>query len=189
MSMPVHFVFISALLDFKKELFEGRGVRLVPKNHWGVETDFEMAGAAVGHSILLGGPGFPYLHPALYAHLALHTLSPDEIGDLPCSDDIPLTASTFDTKEKVTVCRSHVVREHLNSLFIVCMCCVHPAPSPYPLVSQKFKLFVSDKGSSSHTYSGISGEHLWDPLWRGCPLIFYWSEGLLGCPGHLSCGF
>ena len=67
----------------------------------GVEADFEMAGAILGHSILLGGPGFPFLHPAVYAHLALHTLGPDEVSDLPCAEDIPLTADTYDTKELI----------------------------------------------------------------------------------------
>ena len=71
----------------------------MPKNHWGCGIDFEMLGAAVAHSLLLGGPGFPVLHPAIYAHLALCRVDPECVADLPCADDIPLNAATFDTKD------------------------------------------------------------------------------------------
>ena len=82
----------------REELFEGGQTRLVPKNYWGCDMDFEMVGAAIAHSLLLGGPGFPVLHPAVCAHLALHPVDPESISDLPCADDIPLNAATFDTK-------------------------------------------------------------------------------------------
>ena len=93
--------FSAVLLNVKTELFEGREARLVPKNHWGSEVDFEMAGAAVGQSILLGGPSFPYLHPAIYAHLAVRTLEPGEVVDLPCAEDVPLNAATADLKDLI----------------------------------------------------------------------------------------
>lgn len=53
--------FSAFLLSTRHELFEGKSNCLMPKNHWGVETDFKIAGAAIGQSILLGGPGFPYV--------------------------------------------------------------------------------------------------------------------------------
>lgn len=92
--------FLSYFRVLKEELFEGGSDhRLVPKNYWGCDTEFEMAGAAVAHSLLLGGPGFSVLHPAVYAHLALCSIDPENVIDLPCADDIPLNAATYDTKE------------------------------------------------------------------------------------------
>ena len=61
-----------------------------------------MAGVAVGHSILLGGPGFPAATPS---HVLLRMwrvslpLSETSIDDLPCVDDIPLNAATADTHD------------------------------------------------------------------------------------------
>ena len=61
-----------------------------------------MAGAAIGHSILLGGPAFPVLHPTIYSSLVGRVVDPADIEDLPCSDDIPLNAATADTKNLIT---------------------------------------------------------------------------------------
>lgn len=61
-----------------------------------------MAGAAVAHSLLLGGPGFRLIHPAVYAHLAIKTLDPEqEFLDFPCAEDVPLNAATEDTKKLI----------------------------------------------------------------------------------------
>jgi hypothetical protein len=62
-----------------------------------------MAGAMVVQSILLGGPGFPGLHPAVYHVMAsgdssLGSLDP---GDLPIMDDIPQDASTVDLLDMI----------------------------------------------------------------------------------------
>ena len=102
--------FLSYFKDIKNELFEGVSNRLVPKNY--NESALEIAGAAVAHSILLGGPGFPTLHPAVYAHLARNTelyYSNAEnvaIADFPCADDIPLNLSTIDMKDFINEVRS-----------------------------------------------------------------------------------
>lgn len=50
--------FLGYFRFIKKELFEGEENRLLPKNVWGADTEYEMAGAAVAHSLILGGPGF-----------------------------------------------------------------------------------------------------------------------------------
>ena len=84
---------------FKKSLFEGQANRLVPKNHWGIETELEMA--AIAHSLLLGGPGFPTPHPAVYAHLSLRIVEPEDISDHPCAEDIPLNLANKDTKDLI----------------------------------------------------------------------------------------
>ena len=39
--------------------------RRLPCYHWGIETEMEMVGAMVAHSILQRGPGFKCIHPAL----------------------------------------------------------------------------------------------------------------------------
>ena len=57
--------------------------------------------AILAHSILLGGPGFPFLHPAVYAFMGAHKLKIDSVTDLPCAEDIPLNASTADTNELI----------------------------------------------------------------------------------------
>ena len=51
------------------------------------EHDFEIAGAAVAHCILSGGPGIVCLHPAIYSQLAVHTIL-DEVEEMPCAEDI-----------------------------------------------------------------------------------------------------
>ena len=90
--------FIAYFKNIQEELFEGQSNRLVPKNHRGSDSELEMAGAAIAHSLLLGGPGFKVVHPAVYSHLALRPFDLLNCSDLPCADDIPLNAATEDTK-------------------------------------------------------------------------------------------
>lgn len=89
--------FLKFFRYLQEELFEGNDYRLVPKYHWGSNYDFEIAGAAVAHSIILGGPGFAVLHPAIYAHMAIQDPEVMDVSDLPCADDIPLNSATSDT--------------------------------------------------------------------------------------------
>ena len=61
----------------------------------GCKSQTEMAGAMLGHSVLLGGPSIPCLHPAIFHVLAsgdasLGALDPE---DLPTTEDIPQDAS------------------------------------------------------------------------------------------------
>lgn len=93
--------FLGYFRRVEEELFEGNATRLVPRNYWGIESEMEMAGAAVAHSLLLGGPGFPVLHPAVYAHLSIRSVDPEDVLDYPCADDIPLNAATVDTKDLI----------------------------------------------------------------------------------------
>ena len=88
--------FSATLRGICDELFEGRENRLLPRSYWGSENAFEIAGAAVAHSILSGGPGFSCLHPAVYSQLAVYSILDDEVEDMPCAGDIPRDASTVD---------------------------------------------------------------------------------------------
>lgn len=45
--------FLAYFKTIQTELFEGQVNRLVPKNEWQSDTEYEMAGAAVAHSLLL----------------------------------------------------------------------------------------------------------------------------------------
>ena len=58
--------FVSALKSMNKEFFEGTPGRRLPRCHWGCEVELKIGGVLVSHSLLLGGPGFPCLHPAVY---------------------------------------------------------------------------------------------------------------------------
>lgn len=93
--------FITYFKKIEEELFEGQANRLVPRNHWGIEAELEMAGAAIAHSVLLGGPGFPVIHPAVYAYLSIRVVDPENVSDHPCAEDIPLNAATADTKDLI----------------------------------------------------------------------------------------
>jgi hypothetical protein len=90
--------FCAYLKSLQQDLFEGQRNRLVPKSHWGCEGEFEMAGAAIAHSLLLGGPGFPLLHPAVYAYMSISEINLENIADQPCAEDIPWNAATDDVK-------------------------------------------------------------------------------------------
>ena len=78
--------FYATLRGISEELFEGQPERLLPRSYWGSEVDFEIAGTAVAHSMLSGGPGFACLHPAVYSQLAVHAYYvPGEVSCCCCS--------------------------------------------------------------------------------------------------------
>ncbi len=56
--------FVSALRSLNEEFFEGSQEKRLPRCHWGCEVEQNMAGALVAHSL---GPGFPCLHPPVFA--------------------------------------------------------------------------------------------------------------------------
>ena len=79
------------LQDMNDKMFEGPEYRRVPKNEWDLEKILEMAGVMTAHSLLLGGPSFACLHPAMYEWMI--NPSADLTTDLPRVDDIPQTAN------------------------------------------------------------------------------------------------
>ena len=55
------------MVEIDNRLFEGDHFRRVPKKDWGLEGQFELAGAMVAHSVTHGGPALctnmcPSLH-------------------------------------------------------------------------------------------------------------------------------
>ena len=54
-------------IDFR--LFTGLPSRRVPRKDWGLENAFEVAGFVIAHSLLLGGPSFACLSPAVYSYI------------------------------------------------------------------------------------------------------------------------
>ena len=40
--------------------------QLVPKIEWGFEDEYKLVGEMIAHSVLQGGPGFAFIHPAIY---------------------------------------------------------------------------------------------------------------------------
>ena len=58
--------FQSLLVEINDRLFEGLPTRWVPKRDISIQEDFELAGMAIAHSIMQGGPSFSLLSPALY---------------------------------------------------------------------------------------------------------------------------
>ena len=77
------------------KFFEGETDRRLPKKDWDNESNLEMAGVVIAHSITQGGPGFPYLCPAIVSFM--FTLSSeDAINAIPTKLDIPLNLSTTD---------------------------------------------------------------------------------------------
>ena len=78
-----------------ENFFEGQVDRRLPKKDWGNEHNLEMAGMIIAHSITQGGPGFPYLCPAIVSYML--TLSSEAaINAIPTASDIPLNLSTTD---------------------------------------------------------------------------------------------
>ena len=55
-----------------KHIFTGEQFRKVPvfSNELVVNGFFEVLGKMISHSLVQGGPGFPYLSPAIYWYLA-----------------------------------------------------------------------------------------------------------------------
>lgn len=85
--------------------FEGADDKRMPRCHWGSESELEMAGAMMGHSILLGGPGFPCLHPTVFGVMANDSddaLQAVCAENLPTVEDIPRDASTIDLLEMIS---------------------------------------------------------------------------------------
>lgn len=62
-----------------------------------------MAGAIITHSILLGGPGFPCIHPAVFHLMVSGDAHLTELStvDLLTAGDIPGDASTIDLLEMI----------------------------------------------------------------------------------------
>ena len=96
--------FEKILQEVNDAWFEGNEERRIPRCHWGAEVELEMAGTMVAHSLLLGGPGFPCIHPAVFHMMVFGDSS---IGDLhadslPTTEDIPRDASTIDLLEMIS---------------------------------------------------------------------------------------
>ena len=62
--------FVELLKQMDKEYFEGPRQRRLPICRWDHEEEQEMAGLMISHSILLGGPGMPSLHPWIYTQIS-----------------------------------------------------------------------------------------------------------------------
>lgn len=113
--------FEQVLQKVNEEWFEGSETRRIPRCHWGSETELVMAGCIMAHSILLGGPGFPCIHPAIFyimcsGDLFTH-LSNIPTDDLPTAEDIPRDASTTDLLEMIRkVCTMTVCYSSIHSI-------------------------------------------------------------------------
>lgn len=88
--------FVCALKQMNDEYFEGREDRRLPKCHWGCEVEQVLAGVLVAHSLLLGGPGFPCLHPAIYDV----GVGVGE-GYQPTVEDVPVNSATADVLDMI----------------------------------------------------------------------------------------
>ena len=79
--------------EARLRLFEGDPNKLIPRRGIGSKgIQFEIAGALIAHSVLQGGPGFPYL-----AEWFVDLLFEDETSNTVClisKDDIPKNAMT-----------------------------------------------------------------------------------------------
>lgn len=89
--------FVSLLKTIDTEYFEGLPFRRLPKSHWGHETEQVLAGAAIAHSVLLGGPGFPCLHPGLYDMLTETVTEGVSVS----VEEIPVNAATANLLEMI----------------------------------------------------------------------------------------
>ena len=84
---------------------EGAEDKRMSRCHWGSELELEMAGAMMAHSILLGGPGFPCLHPTVFRIMANDGDDPLQVvcvENLPTVDDIPRDASRADLLDMIS---------------------------------------------------------------------------------------
>ena len=57
------------LHEIDANLFIAHSTRRIPRRDWGLEQAFEVAGVMLAHSLLLGGPAFTCLCPALYSYM------------------------------------------------------------------------------------------------------------------------
>lgn len=89
--------FVAALKSMNIDYFEGNSDKKLPRSHWGCEAEQVVAGVLVDHSLLLGGPGFPCLHPAVY-DLCVGVSDSYE----PNICDIPMNAVTEDLLDMIT---------------------------------------------------------------------------------------
>lgn len=96
-------IFQAVLQQMNDECFEGKEEKRIPRSRWGSELELEMAGAMIAHSILLGGPGFPCLHPAVFHSVVHGDIESGSIvaTDLLTAEDIPLNAATIDLVEMI----------------------------------------------------------------------------------------
>ena len=90
--------FVAAIKKMNDDFFEGKDNRRLPKCHWGCEDELKIAGIFVAHSLLLGGPGFPCLHPAIYELIS----GGDAVEYQPTVQDIPVTAPTAELLEMIS---------------------------------------------------------------------------------------
>ena len=108
---------IKVLRGVRNELFEGNGERLLPKSIWGHNDQFKMAGAAIVHSLLQGGPAFSCINSAIYVKIVGTKCT--NVQELPNVADIPQHAGTLDMLEFIDkVCIPFINCCH-NQLFIV----------------------------------------------------------------------
>ncbi len=85
--------FTLLLAGINERLFEGIPTRRVPRRDVSLQEDFEVAGMAVAHSIMQGGPSFSCLSPAIYP-LVLEEDCGIWCNYLPTREDIPHNAAT-----------------------------------------------------------------------------------------------
>uniref|UniRef100_A0A7M5XI47 HECT domain-containing protein n=1 Tax=Clytia hemisphaerica TaxID=252671 RepID=A0A7M5XI47_9CNID len=97
----------------RSELFEmvPSGIYLIPKRSGGNLTSFKIFGMAMAHSLMHGGPPFPYLH--LWCYLMLLDKSDDEIAAClfeSYENLIPLNAGSSTVIQflnKLSICKSN----------------------------------------------------------------------------------
>lgn len=111
--------FTSLLQHINAEFFEGREERWIPKHEWEMERWFEMVGTMIAHSVLLGGPGFPCIHPAMFEWMV--DPSKELVEDLPTVEDIPLNAANMDLIDLISKVRS-------NNIFTIILLKISPLP-------------------------------------------------------------
>ena len=85
--------FESLLNEINTRLFVGEQTRRIPKKDWGLEGVFEVAGAIMAHSLLLGGPAFGCMCPAIYSYILFGDIE-RALSDGLSIDDIPLDAGS-----------------------------------------------------------------------------------------------
>ena len=105
----------------KKELFEVTPLEmfLIPKRFGGNLTLFKLIGIAIGHSLIQGGPPFPYFPPWCYAMIAQKT--EEEVVSLISKSLydqlIPLNAGTATVLGFLNVLSKVQSEEDINQLF------------------------------------------------------------------------
>ena len=113
--------FEKVLQEVNENWFEGSEERRIPRCHWGSEVELEMAGTMVAHSLLLGGPGLPCVHPGVYHMMVFgdSCISDLHADNLPNSEDIPRDASTIDLLEMISnVCKVVMLAETILSVWV-----------------------------------------------------------------------